>query len=177
MRHRKDTLKMERSRSHRAALLSNLVTSLIKHERIRTTDTKARAAMRVAERVISFAKRGDLAARREAFKVVKDKTVLKKLFDVIAPRMKDKTSGFISVTKLWPRHGDAALMGLMELYGAPEKVKPVEGEKKATPTKKAKAEAKKEKSEKKEEKAKKAEKPAKAAVDKPADKSEKKEKK
>lgn len=130
MRHRKDTLKLSRSHSHRRALMSNMVTSLFKHEKIQTTFPKAQASKRVAEHLISVAKQNDLAAIRQCGKVVKDKEVLKKLFQVIMPRMKDKKSGFITVTKLWLRKGDAALLCLMELYGAPAKAKLVEGEKK-----------------------------------------------
>ncbi len=123
MRHRKKTFKLQRTRSHRAALVSNMVTSLFKHERIRTTDTKAKAVRGIAEHIIAVAKRGDLAARRQCARTVKDPAVLRKLMAVIAPRMKDKTSGFITVTKLWPRPGDAALMALMALHGAPDKPK------------------------------------------------------
>jgi large subunit ribosomal protein L17 len=123
MRHRKNTFKMQRTRSHRAALVSNMVTSLFKYEKIRTTDAKAKAVKGFAEHVISVAKQGDLAARRQCARTVKDNAVLKKLFDVIVPRMKDKTSGFVTVTKLWTRPGDAALMAMMELHGAPAKAK------------------------------------------------------
>ena len=131
MRHRKDTLKLSRSHSHRRALMSNLVTSLFKYEKIQTTFPKAQASKRVAEHLISVSKQNDLAAIRQVGRVIKDKEVLKKLFQVIMPRMKDKNSGFITVTKLWLRKGDAALLCLMELYGAPAKAKLVEGEKKA----------------------------------------------
>ena len=123
MRHRKNTFKMQRTRSHRAALVSNMVTSLLKYEKIRTTDAKAKAVKGFAEHVISVAKQGTLAARRQCARTVKDNAVLKKLFDVIVPRMKDKTSGFITITKLWTRPGDAALMAMMELHGAPDKAK------------------------------------------------------
>jgi len=138
MRHRKDTLKLSRSHSHRRALMSNLVTSLFKYEKIQTTFPKAQASKRVAEHLISVSKQNDLAAIRQVGRVVKDKDVLKKLFQVIMPRMKDKNSGFITVTKLWLRKGDAALLCLMELYGAPAKAKLVEGEKKEKEKKAAK---------------------------------------
>jgi len=133
MRHRKDTVKLSRTRSHRAALVSNMVTSLFKYERIKTTITKAQVIRRDAEHMISLAQKGTLAARRQVATVVKDQKVLKKLFDVIVPRMKDKKSGFIAIVKLWPRHGDAALLAQMELFGAPAKVKAEEGDKKAKP--------------------------------------------
>jgi large subunit ribosomal protein L17 len=183
MRHRKDTLKLSRSHSHRRALMSNMVTSLFQHEKIQTTFPKAQAAKRVAEHLISVSKQNDLAAIRQVGRVVKDKDVLKKLFQVIMPRMKDKQSGFITVTKLWLRKGDAALLCLMELYGAPAKAKLAEGEKKEKekkaakpgkkqPGKKVKTEGKP-KEEKKPASAK-AYASAKAAADKSADKAEKK---
>jgi len=129
MRHRIKKFKLGRSTSPRAAMLDNMVTSLFKHERIQTTDKKAQAAKTLAERLISYAKDGSLASRRLAARTVREDRVLKKLFDDIAPRMKDRTSGFVSVTKLWPRHGDGALMAMMELHGAKIKVKAVKGEK------------------------------------------------
>jgi len=154
MRHRKKTFKLQRTRSHRAALVSNMVTSLFKHERIRTTDTKAKAVRGIAEHIIAVAKRGDLAARRQCARTVKDPAVLRKLMAVIAPRMKDKTSGFITVTKLWPRPGDAALMALMALHGAPDKIQQ-EGKKETKQPKfKKKGEAKKDEGKKEEKPAK-----------------------
>ncbi|MCU0606322.1 MAG: 50S ribosomal protein L17 [Candidatus Edwardsbacteria bacterium] len=172
MRHRKQTFKMQRTRSHRAALVSNMVTSLFKHEKIRTTDAKAQAVKGIAEHIISVAKRGDLAARRQCAATVKDPAVLRKLFAVLVPRMKDKTSGFVTVTKLWPRPGDAALMALMELHGAPDK--PKHEEKPVTKQPKFKKKGEKKAESKKEDKpAKKDEKPA-AKEEKKAEKKEKK---
>lgn len=164
MRHRKDTIKLGRTRSHRAALFSNMITSLIKHERIKTTITKAKAISREAEHMISLAQQNTLAARRQVATVVKDQAVLKKLFEVIVPRMKDKKSGFITIVRLWPRHGDAALMAQMELFGAPTKVKSEEGEKKEAkkqPAFKKKGEKKAEGAEGKKDAEAKKEKPAK----------------
>ncbi len=163
MRHRKDTVKLSRTRSHRAALVSNMVTSLFKYERIKTTITKAMVIRRDAEHMISLAQKGTLAARRQVATVVKDQAVLKKLFDVIVPRMKDKRSGFMTIVKLWPRHGDAALLAQMELFGAPDKVKSEEAEKKAKAAPKKKPASAK------------ASTSAKAAADKTANKADKKE--
>lgn len=129
MRHRMKKLKLGRSTSPRAAMLDNMVTSLFKHERIRTTDKKAKAAKALAERLLSYAREGSLASRRLAARTVRDARVLKKLFDEIGPRMKDRPSGMVIVTKLWARHGDGALMSMMELHGAKMKVKAVKGEK------------------------------------------------
>lgn len=169
MRHRKDTIKLGRTRSHRAALFSNMITSLIKHERIKTTITKAKAISREAEHMISLAQQNTLAARRQVATVVKDQAVLKKLFEVIVPRMKERKSGFITIVRLWPRHGDAALMAQMELFGAPAKVKAEEADKKEA----KKQPAFKKKGEKKAEGAD-GKKDAKAKKEKPAKKEDKK---
>lgn len=146
MRHRKKKIMLGRSSSPRAAMLDNMVTSLFKHERIRTTDKKAQAAKRLAERLISYAREGSLASRRLAARIVREDRVLRKLFDDIGPRMKDRASGSVIVTKLWPRHGDGALMAVMELHGSKMKVKAVKGdkgEKKSAPSdRKPKAEKK-----------------------------------
>lgn len=165
MRHRKDTLKLSRTRSHRAALVSNMVTALFKYERIKTTITKAQVIRRDAEHMISLAQKGTLAARRQVATVVKDQKVLKKLFDVIVPRMKEKKSGFITIVRLWPRHGDAALLAQMELFGAPAKVKAEEEDKKAKPAApKKKAEKKTEGTEEKKAPKEKKAKPAKKEI-------------
>lgn len=129
MRHRMKKLKLGRSTSPRAAMLDNMVTSLFKHERIRTTDKKAKAAKALAERLLSYAREGSLASRRLAARTVRDARVLKKLFDEIGPRMKDRPSGMVMVTKLWPRHGDGALLAMMELHGAKIKVKAAKSDK------------------------------------------------
>lgn len=145
-------LKLGRSSSPRAAMLDNMVTSLFKHERIRTTDKKAKAAKALAERLLSYAREGSLASRRLASRTIRDPRVLKKLFDELGPRMKDRPSGAVIVTKLWPRHGDGAMLAMMELHGAKIKVKAVKGEKgekKQTPAER-KPKEKAEKAQKKE---------------------------
>jgi len=86
MRHRRTTAKLGRTAAHRKAMFRNMVTSLFREERVETTVPKAKEARRVAERVITFAKRGDLHARRQAARVVRDNAVLKKLFEEIGPR-------------------------------------------------------------------------------------------
>lgn len=136
MRHRIKKFKLGRSSSPRTAMLDNLATSLFKHERVRTTYKKAQAVKPLAERLIAYAREGSLASRRLAARTVREDRVLKKLFEEIAPRMKDRISGFVTVTKLWPRHGDSALMAVMEIHGAKFKVKAVKGEKPAKPTEK-----------------------------------------
>jgi large subunit ribosomal protein L17 len=96
-------------------MLRNMVTSLIREERVNTTLPRARECRRVAERVITFAKRGDLHARRMAGRVVQDNAVLKKLFDEIGPRFADRPGGYTRILKTGFRAGDNAEMSLLEL--------------------------------------------------------------
>lgn len=95
--------------------MRNLVTALFEHERIRTTLAKAKESRRFADRMITFALKNTLAARREVGRFIQDKTVLKKLFDVIGPRFAGRPGGFTRVLRLGPREGDAAEMALLEL--------------------------------------------------------------
>ena len=115
MRHRISTVKLGRTSSHRRAMLRNMVTSLLREERVQTTLPKARECRRVAERVITFAKRGDLHARRMAGRVVQDNAVLKKLFDEIGPRFAERRGGYTRILKTGFRAGDNAPMSLLEL--------------------------------------------------------------
>ena len=119
MRHRKGGRKLGRSSSHRQALLRNMVTSLLDHERIRTTDAKAKELRRVAERMITLGKRGDLHARRQALSVIRSKEVTAKLFDELADRYRERPGGYTRVMKLGQRQGDAAPMSLIELLDGP----------------------------------------------------------
>ncbi len=121
MRHNRDHRSLNRTASHRKAMLSNMVTSLFKSERIRTTTAKAKEARRVAERMITFAKRGDLTARRHVAKTVKESEVLRKLFDDIGPRFVDRNGGYTRILKLVKRPGDNANMALLELLKVDEK--------------------------------------------------------
>jgi len=120
MRHRKDHRKLSRTHSHRRALLRNLVTSLIEHERIETTLAKAKEARRVGERMITFAKRGDLSARRHVAKYVHGESNVKKLFDTVAPWYETRNGGYTRILKLGRRLGDAGEMALLELVKSPE---------------------------------------------------------
>lgn len=115
MRHQKGVKKLGRNGSHRGALLRNLATELFRHERIRTTEVKAKALRGYAEKLITLGKKGDLSARRLAAKDVQDHDVLRKLFADIAPRFKERPGGYTRVLKLEHRHGDAAAMALIEL--------------------------------------------------------------
>ena len=115
MRHNVDGRKLGRTAAHRRALYRNLVISLIRHERIKTTTPKAKEARRLAERLITFAKRGDLSARRHAARILHDKAAVKKLFDEIGPRYAERAGGYTRVVKFGkPRRGDAAEMALLE---------------------------------------------------------------
>ena len=115
MRHGDKVKKLGRTAQHRLALMRNMVTSLFEHERIRTTLAKAKESRRFADRMITFALKNDLSARREVGRFIQDKTVLKKLFDVIGPRFVGRPGGFTRVLRLGPREGDAAEMALLEL--------------------------------------------------------------
>lgn len=101
--------------AHQKAMLSNLSRSLIEHEKIRTTQTKAKEVQPLAEKLITLAKDGDLHARRQALRVITDKAVVHKLFDEIGPRYQDRPGGYTRITKLGPRLGDAAPMVILEL--------------------------------------------------------------
>jgi len=117
MRHLKSGRQLSRNSSHRWALMRNLITALLREEKIQTTDPKAKELRRWVERVITLGKRGDLHARRQVLSIVYDKTVVKKLFDSIGPRFKDRPGGYTRIIKLGMRHGDAAQMALIELVG------------------------------------------------------------
>jgi large subunit ribosomal protein L17 len=115
MRHRKAGVKLNRTSSHRDAMFRNMVTSLFKHERIRTTDTKAKELCRWADRLVTLAKRGDLHARRQAMAIVREKDVVHKLFSEAPQRFGQRAGGYTRVVKLGFRPGDAAPMAMVEL--------------------------------------------------------------
>ncbi len=120
MRHRKDHRKLSRTHSHRRALLRNLVTSLFQHERIETTVAKAKEARRLGERMITFAKRGDVAARRHVARFVHGDDVVRKLFDTVAPWYEERNGGYTRIIRIGRRLGDAGEMALLELIKSPE---------------------------------------------------------
>ena len=115
MRHRVSFRKLSRTHEHRRALLRNLVTSLFLHERIETTVAKAKEARRVAERMITFAKRGDISARRHVDSYVFDPAATRKLFDTIAPWYKERAGGYTRIIRIGRRLGDAGEMVIFEL--------------------------------------------------------------
>lgn len=115
MRHRKRGKKLNRTSAHRKALMRNMVTSLLDHERIETTDAKAKALRGLADRMITLGKRGDLHARRQALSVIRSKEVTAKVFDELAERFRDRPGGYTRVIKLGNRVGDAAPISIIEL--------------------------------------------------------------
>ncbi len=115
MRHRKSGRKLSRTSAHRKALMRNMVTSLLDHERIETTDAKAKELRGLADRMITLGKRGDLHARRQALSVIRSKEVTAKLFDELAQRFRDRPGGYTRVIKVGNRVGDAAPVSIIEL--------------------------------------------------------------
>jgi large subunit ribosomal protein L17 len=107
--------KLGRPSAHRNLMLRNLATSLIMNGRIETTETRAKETRKTVEKMITLAKRGDLHARRQAMAFMTDETVVKSLFDDIAPKYQDRSGGYTRIYKLGPRRGDAAPMVLIEL--------------------------------------------------------------
>jgi len=134
MRHRKAGLKLSRKTGHLNSMFRNLVTSLLKHDRIRTTDTKAKEVRRWADHLITLAKRGDLHARRQALAIVQEPAVVHSLFEKAGGRFGQTAGGYARLAKIGPRPGDAAPMTLVELIGAEEEgKKKKKGRKKAAP--------------------------------------------
>lgn len=107
--------KLGRSSSHRRSLFRNLMTELFRHERIRTTATRAEAVQAESERIITLARRGDLPARRRIMREITDKAVVDKLIHVIGPDMADRAGGYTRIIRIGHRSGDAAPMVYLEL--------------------------------------------------------------
>lgn len=115
MRHRKKGRSLSRKPSHRKATLRNMATSLFRHERIRTTEAKAKELRPFAERLISLARVDDVHSRRQARRHVADREILGKLFGDIGPRFREQDGGYTRVLKLGARRGDGAELALIEL--------------------------------------------------------------
>ncbi|PLX31289.1 MAG: 50S ribosomal protein L17 [Clostridiales bacterium] len=107
--------RLGRTTDHRNLMLRNIVTSLIKNGRIETTEAKAKEARKIAEKMITLAKRGDLHARRQAIAYMLDETVVKNMFDEIAPKYSERNGGYTRIIKIGQRRGDASPMVLLEL--------------------------------------------------------------
>jgi len=118
MRHLKSGRQLSRNSSHRWALMRNLITALLREEKIRTTDPKAKELRRWVDRVITLGKQGTLHARRQVLSIVQDKAVVRKLFDTIGPRFKDRPGGYTRIVKIGIRRGDAAQMSVIELVAS-----------------------------------------------------------
>ncbi len=115
MRHGKSGRKLNRTASHRKAMFANMAAALIKHEQIVTTLPKAKELKPIADKLITLAKRGDLHARRQAISQIRDKDMVKKLFDVLGARYTERQGGYTRVLKAGFRYGDNAPMAVIEL--------------------------------------------------------------
>ena len=185
MRHRVSGRKLSRHTQHRELMFRNMLVSLLQYERIKTTLAKGKELRSWADRIISLGKKGTLHARRRAFALLRDKGIVKKLFDEIAPRFKDREGGYTRVYRLGWRQGDGAPLSLVELvtYAAPEEKKKSTIKKakevleKVTPKKKEKVEKKEKEKEKEKGKEKKEKKVKKEQKEAPKEKKEKPKKK
>ena len=115
MRHRKSGVKLNMTSSHKNAMFRNMVTSLLKYDRIQTTDAKAKELRRWADHIITLAKRGDLHARRQAMSIVREKAVVHKVFEEAPKRFATVSGGYTRIVKIGRRPGDAAPVSLIEL--------------------------------------------------------------
>jgi large subunit ribosomal protein L17 len=114
MHHGKAGSKLGRTSSHKEAMLRNMVTSFIKHERIRTTDTKAKELKKLAEKMITLGKKGSLHTRRQALAVVRDKEMVGKLFGELTERYRNRAGGYTRIVKTGYRYGDNAPVSILE---------------------------------------------------------------
>jgi large subunit ribosomal protein L17 len=119
MRHNKAGRRLGRTTSHRVAMFRNMVTSFLSHERITTTDAKAKELRSIAEKMITLGKRGDLHSMRLAAAYIREKSVVTKLFSEIAPRYTDRQGGYTRIVKLGLRPGDNASLSMIELVSEP----------------------------------------------------------
>ena len=120
MRHRKSNRKLNRTTSHRLAMLRNMTNSLLQHEVIKTTLPKAKELRRVAEPLITLGKKPSLANRRLAFDRLRDRDVVVKLFDELGPRFQNRNGGYLRILRFGFRQGDNAPMALVELLDRPD---------------------------------------------------------
>ena len=142
MRHNVKGRKFSRTAAHRKMMFRNMVTSLFEHERITTTVTKAKEARGVAERLITFAKKGDLHSRRMAARKVMEPAILQKLFDDIGPRYADRQGGYTRILRIGPRKGDNAELAILELVDSEAKRKRLDSKKRTRARRILKAEEK-----------------------------------
>jgi large subunit ribosomal protein L17 len=125
MRHRQKGRKLNRTWSHRKAMLRNMVTTFLDLEQIETTDAKAKEVRSLAEKMITLGKRGgdDLAARREALKVIRSKKVVAKLFNELGPRYEERPGGYTRIVKVENRRGDGAHLSILQMVTEPVEFK------------------------------------------------------
>ena len=123
MRHRKSGRKLNRTSSHRKAMFANMAASLIEHEQIVTTLPKAKELRPIVDKLVTLAKKGDLASRRLAISRVRDVVMVRKLFDTIGPRYEDRNGGYTRVLKAGFRYGDSAPMAVIEFVDRDETAK------------------------------------------------------
>lgn len=123
MRHRKAGRRLGRTSSHRRAMMRNLVTSLLEHEKIITTDAKAKELRGVADKMITLGKRGTLHARRQALSFIRNSRVTQKVFEELSSRYTERAGGYTRIVKVGNREGDDALLSIIELMPAEEKKK------------------------------------------------------
>ena len=121
MRHRTAGKQLSRNSSHRRAMFRNLVTSLLKYEKVITTDIKAKSVRPIVEKMITLAKRGDLHARRQALSFLQEKQVAHRLFEEIAKRFADRQGGYVRIIKFGYRKGDGATLSILQLLQQDEK--------------------------------------------------------
>jgi large subunit ribosomal protein L17 len=124
MRHGKAGSKLGRTTSHRKAMLRNMVTSFLKYEQVKTTDVKAKELKKVAEKMITLGKRGDLHARRQALAFVRDPAIVGKLFSELSERYRSRAGGYTRIVKMGYRTGDNAPLSVIEFVGAVQRQKP-----------------------------------------------------
>jgi large subunit ribosomal protein L17 len=141
MRHRVNTRKLGRTSAHRLSMYRNLVSSLLEHEQVETTHEKAREVGRLAERMITLGKRGDLHARRQALRIVRGREVQAKLFGELAERFASRAGGYTRVLRTRRRIGDAAEMSIVSLLEPAAAPAPAKGEKAEKPEKGARKKA------------------------------------
>ena len=122
MRHLKAGRRLSRTTEHRLAMMRNLVTSLLEHERVETTRAKAKELRQWAEQIITLAKRGDLHARRQSLALVRSKKVVAKLFGELRERYLERPGGYTRIIPLGLRLGDGAPLSIIEMVGRPEKL-------------------------------------------------------
>ena len=141
MYHGKAGRKLGRTSSHREAMFRNMVTSIIKHERIRTTDAKAKEVRKIAEKMITLGKRGDLHARRQALAFVRDKEMVKKLFGELSERYRKRNGGYTRIVKVGYRVGDNAPVSILEFIADERKKEKADEKDKAKKKAKGKTQA------------------------------------